>query len=134
MRRPSPYTINPTRIQFRVPNDHYTRLHLIAAAGDEPNSVPVVTAQFHKALSGYPQDFTARFPLFTAKPSGMVELPAPISGMPGNCPRPIVTVHRLATGSFFRPRTPTRSVGQPKERACPPFAEGAVGYGLNVSG
>ena len=68
-------TVDPTRIQLRVPYDHYTKLYLIAAAGNQPNSVPLVTAQFYKALSGYPENFESRVPLFTAQSTDAIKLP-----------------------------------------------------------
>jgi hypothetical protein len=75
-RWPTALMVNPARIQFRVPNDHYTRLHLIAAADDTPDSVPIVTAQFFKAASGYPESFQARVPLFSARAAEVAKLSA----------------------------------------------------------
>ncbi|MEO6848502.1 MAG: hypothetical protein ABI443_12360 [Chthoniobacterales bacterium] len=75
-RWPTALTVNPARIQLRIPNDHYNRLYLIAAASDEPNTVPVITAQFYKAKSGFPENFTTKVPLFTAKASSVTKLPA----------------------------------------------------------
>lgn len=79
-RWPTALSVNPARIQFRVPNEHYVRLHMIAAAGDEPHSVPIITAQFFKALAGYPESFAARVPLFTATAKDVVKLPARLQG------------------------------------------------------
>jgi hypothetical protein len=73
-------SVNPRRIQLRAPNDHYTKLHVIAAAGDEPDSVPVISAQFYKGLSGFPETFASRVPLFTAKASHVEKLPVRLQG------------------------------------------------------
>ncbi len=40
---------DPARIQFRVRNGPYTKLHLLAAFTGEPDTTPVVTAQFYRA-------------------------------------------------------------------------------------
>jgi hypothetical protein len=57
---------NPGRIQFRVKNGQYTRLHLLAAYSGEPDTTPVVTAQFLRANAGHPVNFATRVPLFSA--------------------------------------------------------------------
>lgn len=46
--------VNPARLQLRVPNARYAKLHLLAAADSAPDSVPVVTAQFYRPLAGFP--------------------------------------------------------------------------------
>jgi hypothetical protein len=56
----------PGRIQFRVPNGQYTKLHLLAAFTGEADTVPTVTAQFYRAYCGGPVNFAARAPLFSA--------------------------------------------------------------------
>ncbi|MBI4025969.1 MAG: hypothetical protein HY360_13365 [Verrucomicrobia bacterium] len=66
-RWPTAMNVNPARIQLRIPNDSYTKLHLIAATDDDKNSVPIVTAQFYRAASGFPKSFEGRVPLFSAK-------------------------------------------------------------------
>jgi len=67
------------RIQFRVPNGPYSRLHLIAAADGEPDTVPVVTAQFYRANAGHPVSFAARVPLFAASSSEAQSLPVKLA-------------------------------------------------------
>jgi len=67
--------IRPGRIQFRIPNRQYTHLHLIAAADGEPDTVPIVTAQFYRPNAGFPVNFEARVPLFTARSSEAHRLP-----------------------------------------------------------
>lgn len=72
--------VNPARIQLRVANDRYSKLHIIAAADDSKNSVPVVSAQFFRHISGFPQSFSGRVPLFTAKSSEATPLPVKLEG------------------------------------------------------
>ncbi len=60
------------RIQLRVPNGPYTHLHLLAAFAGEPDTTPVVTAQFYRPSAGHPVNFEARVPAFTA-PASSVE-------------------------------------------------------------
>ena len=67
--------IRPGRIQLRVPNRQYTHLHLIAAADGEPDTVPIVTAQFYRPSAGFPVNFETRVPLFTARSSKAQRLP-----------------------------------------------------------
>jgi hypothetical protein len=57
---------DPARIQFRVPNGQYTKLHLLAAYTGEPATTPTVTAQFFRPYAGHPVNFAGRVPLFTA--------------------------------------------------------------------
>jgi hypothetical protein len=45
---------------FRIPKGRYCALHLIAAADSEPDSEPVVTAQFYRPSAGAPEQFAAR--------------------------------------------------------------------------
>ncbi len=59
---------DPARIVLRLPMARYRALHLLAATDGEPNSVPVVTAQFYRAQSGFPKNFSAKdVPAFSAK-------------------------------------------------------------------
>jgi hypothetical protein len=53
---------NPSRIQFRIPKGRYRALHLIAAADSEPDSVPIITAQFYRPLSGAPEQVATSVP------------------------------------------------------------------------
>jgi hypothetical protein len=75
---------DPARIQFRVRNGHFSKLHLLAAFTGEPDTTPVVTAQFYRANAGHPLNFTGRVPLFTA-PAQLHALPAQLAnGAKGN--------------------------------------------------
>ena len=75
---------DPARIQFRVRNGPYTKLHLLAAFTGEPDTTPVVTAQFYRADAGHPVNFSGRVPLFTA-PAQVQALPAQLAnGIKGN--------------------------------------------------
>jgi hypothetical protein len=56
---------DPARIQFRIPNGQYTKLHLLAAFTGEADSKPVVTAQFYRDYAGHPVNFAGKVPAFT---------------------------------------------------------------------
>jgi hypothetical protein len=75
---------DPARMQFRVRNGSYSKLHLLAAFTGEPDTTPVVTAQFYRASAGHPVNFTGRVPLFSA-PAQIHALPAQLAnGVKGN--------------------------------------------------
>src|SRR5262249_16316253 len=56
---------DPGRIQFRIPNGQYTKLHLLAAFTGEPDTTPVVTAQFFRDNAGHPVNFAGKVPAFS---------------------------------------------------------------------
>ena len=56
---------DPARIQFRVPNGPYTRLHLLAAYTGAADTTPIVTAQFYRDYAGHPVNFAGRVPAFS---------------------------------------------------------------------
>lgn len=62
----------PGRIQFRVPNGQYTKLHLLAAYSGEADTTPVVTAQFYRELAGHPVSFSGQAPAFSVKSTSSV--------------------------------------------------------------
>jgi len=66
---------DPARPTLRLPMARYRALHLIAAADSEADSVPVVTAQFYRAQSGFPKSFAARVPAFRATSTDGKRLP-----------------------------------------------------------
>jgi len=67
--------IEPGRIQFRVPNAQYTKIHLIAAADDIQDTVPVVTAVFYRPNAGHPLPFQTKVPLYKASSTSTVKIP-----------------------------------------------------------
>ena len=79
-RWPWALSVNPARIQLRIPNDRYSKIHLIAAADDSKNSVPVVTVQFFRPTSGFPKSFEGRVPAFSAKSTEATALPVKLDG------------------------------------------------------
>ena len=97
-RWPSPFVMNPARIQLQIPNRRYRALHLVAAADDEHNSVPVVTAQFYRPTSGAPVNFAGRVPLFSAKSSDAQPLPVRLSN--GRTGQLYVVTIPLEPGAF----------------------------------
>jgi hypothetical protein len=70
------FSVNPARIQLRAANDRFCRAYLVAAADDGEDSVPIATIQFFKGAAGYPKQFAARVPLFSASSTNAVALPA----------------------------------------------------------
>ena len=60
-------TVDPSRILLAIPGGPYRALHLLAASDDEPDSVPIITAQFFRPDAGRPINFATKVPLFTAK-------------------------------------------------------------------
>jgi hypothetical protein len=74
---------DPSRIQFRVPNGNYTRLHMLAAFTGEPDTTPIVTAQFYREHAGHPVSFAGKVPAFTAAAPAGVPLQLP-GGARGN--------------------------------------------------
>ena len=74
-RWPSPFVMNPARIRFQVPRRRYRALHVIAAADNDRDSVPVITAQFYRPTAGRPVNFAGRVPLFTAESADAEPLP-----------------------------------------------------------
>jgi hypothetical protein len=50
----------PGRIQLRIRNARYSKLHLLASYDGAPDTTPVVTAQFYRDSAGFPVSFSAR--------------------------------------------------------------------------
>jgi hypothetical protein len=70
---------DPARIQLRIPNGQYDSLYLIAAADDQPDRVPLVSAMFFRPGAGFAKSFEATVPLATAKASEAKPLPVTLS-------------------------------------------------------
>jgi hypothetical protein len=58
---------DPRRIQLRVPNGRYDTLYLLAAADNDRDEIPLVTAAFFRPEAGFPVAFETEVPLATAK-------------------------------------------------------------------
>ena len=69
---------DPARIQLRAPQGQYRALHLLAAASNEPDRVPIVTAQFFNAGSGFPVNFVS--PNVPKLGSGSDKIALPLTG------------------------------------------------------
>lgn len=68
---------NPSRVQFSIPPGRYSAIHLLAAADSEPDSLPIVTAQFYIPDAGRPvQTRSATVRRFSADAAGAPRLPA----------------------------------------------------------
>jgi hypothetical protein len=74
---------DPARIQFRIPNGQYTKLHLLAAFTGEADTTPIVTAQFYREYAGHPVNFAGKVPPFTTTAPAGVPLQLP-GGAKGN--------------------------------------------------
>jgi hypothetical protein len=73
---------DPARIQFRVPDRQYNKIHLLAAYTGETDTTPTVTVQFYREYAGHPVNFVGRVPTFTAPaPAG---LPVQLGSAKGN--------------------------------------------------
>jgi len=59
-------TLDSGRIMLRVPNRAYGRLWVVAAAGDEPSTLPILTVRFFKPLAGFAVDAEKEIPELTA--------------------------------------------------------------------
>lgn len=71
------WAVNPARIQFAIPAGRYSAIHLLAAADSDPNSIPVVTAQFYIPEAGRPvQVQRADVQRFAAPAGSASRLPA----------------------------------------------------------
>ena len=66
---------NPGRIQFRVPNAPYAKLHLLAAYSGEPDTTAIVSAQFFRDSAGFPVNFASKAPLFSAASPNALPVP-----------------------------------------------------------
>ncbi len=90
----------PGRSQFRVRNAPYSKLHLLAAFTGQPDSTPIVTAQFYRASAGHPVNFACRVPLFTA-PTQVHALPAQLAnGTKGNLHLVTITLEPNGLAAF----------------------------------
>jgi hypothetical protein len=70
----------PGRIQFRIPNGQYTKLHLLATATGETDTTRIVTAQFYRDSAGHPVNFTGKVPAFTDAVDAKRGRPLELSG------------------------------------------------------
>jgi hypothetical protein len=70
---------DPARIQLRVPNGSYDSLYLIATATGEPNTVPLVTAQFFRPHAGFAENFEATVPLATVDSKDATPIPVTLA-------------------------------------------------------
>jgi hypothetical protein len=87
---------DPGRIQFRVPNGQYSRLHLLAAFTGEPDTTPIVTAQFFRPYAGHPVNFAGKAPPF--KTSSKTSLP--VRSLGGNLHLVTIPLDPNGTAAF----------------------------------
>ncbi len=67
--------IEPGRICLRVPNNQYTKLHLLASSDDTPDTLPELTAVFYRPGAGHPVCFEKKVPLYKSDPSDTRKIP-----------------------------------------------------------
>ena len=90
----SPFAVNPRRLQFAIPKDQYCRIHVIAAADSQPDTVPILTAQFYRICAGYPKNFSAMVPAFAKAPAGVSAFPVRLAdGGRGNLYHVVIPVN-----------------------------------------
>ena len=75
----SALTVNPSRIQLALPKEAHSRLHVLAVADTDPDSVPEFTAQFYLPASGFPINAGANVPMFNAEAADATSLPIELS-------------------------------------------------------
>jgi hypothetical protein len=76
---------DPGRIQFRIPNGQYTKIHLLAAFTGEPDTTPIVSAQFYRDSAGHPVTFAGKAPAFAEPIQGKRGVPMQLAdGAKGN--------------------------------------------------
>ena len=92
---------DPARIVLRLPMARYRALHLLAAADSDADGVPVVTAQFYRAQSGFPKNFAARVPAFTSMSQAANAIPVKtMYGQPGRLFHVTIPVDSGALAEF----------------------------------
>ena len=79
-RWPDVTSVNPARLRVNLPFRRYRAIHLVAAADNEPNSVPDVTFQFYRPQAGAPVNVPGKVPAFDGKVSGTTDLPVRLKG------------------------------------------------------
>jgi hypothetical protein len=62
------FNSNPGRLQFRVPNEDYDALYVIATSTGKTDMIPRFTVQFYRPDAGFPKNFPSpQIPLFSIK-------------------------------------------------------------------
>jgi hypothetical protein len=69
------FTVDPARIQFRVPNARYDALYVVAGFDGGKDRIPNLSALFYRPGAGFAQSFEARVPAVTAKTADAKPLP-----------------------------------------------------------
>jgi len=61
------WTVDPARIQLRVPNARYDAMYVVAGYNGAKNTVPVLSAMFYRPGAGFAQSFEGKVPAMAAK-------------------------------------------------------------------
>ncbi len=92
---------DPARLTVRLPMARYRALHLIAAADNDADEVPIVTAQFYRAQAGFPKSFASGVPAFSAKSNSSDAIAIKTSsGKPGRLYRVTIPIESTALAEF----------------------------------
>ncbi|MHB0936799.1 MAG: hypothetical protein ACYC6A_10450 [Armatimonadota bacterium] len=79
------WTVDPSRIQLRVPNARYDALYVVAAFDGGKDRIPTLSALFYRPAAGFAQSFEAQVPALTAKAAAVKPLPVTLeNGKPAN--------------------------------------------------
>ena len=66
---------NRSRMQFRIPNRHYTAIYLLASCEERADRIAEVSAQFFRNHSGFPKNFTAEKVEISGKNLQLIKIP-----------------------------------------------------------
>ena len=69
------FTVDPARIQLRIPNGRYDALYVIAAHDGAKHSIPLLSASFYRPSAGFPRVFETTVPSFRARSADATRLP-----------------------------------------------------------
>jgi len=69
------FTVDPARLQLRIPNARYDAMYVVAGFDGEKNTVPVLSALFYRPGAGFAQSFETKVPALTAKATAVKPLP-----------------------------------------------------------
>ncbi|MHB9110454.1 MAG: COG1470 family protein [Armatimonadota bacterium] len=69
------FTVDPARLQLRIPNGRYDAMYVVAGFDGDKNNVPLLSALFYRPGAGYAQSFETKVPGLTAKTADAKPLP-----------------------------------------------------------
>jgi len=79
------WTVDPARIQLRVPNARYDAMYVVAAFDGGKDRIPTLSAMFYRPGAGFAESFETQVPALTAKVASAKPLPVKLEdGKPAN--------------------------------------------------